>query len=195
MFSQKKYLFLLAAASDWLKYQLSSLDLFPPTEVSHQKTWAGMFHRSGWGFFKNLNKNLFSSLQVQTFSLICWIQSTLKKVPWLHQTFHFAEKLMTIDLRFSPLDKILSLTLLFSWINKNEIISELCKRDAGRLLRNCSQAAESEKRELAFRRAAIWKSIHQASETPLGFGRRECQTLCVSALSEEMCVWCVCVCV
>lgn len=74
-------------------------------------------------------------------------------------------------------------------MKKNEIISELCKRPAGRLLRNCSQAAESEKRELAFRRAAIPKSTHQASETPSGFGEKGTQTLHVSALNEEMCVW------
>jgi len=58
-------------------------------------------------------------------------------------------------------------------MKKNKIISELCKRAAGRLLTNRSQDAESEKREVAFIRAAVQKSIHQARETPLGLGRRE----------------------
>lgn len=74
--------------------------------------------------------------------------------------------------------------------NNKKKIFELCKRAAGKLLRNCGQAAESEKWGLAFRRAAIWKSIHQASETLSGFGENRTQTLHVN---EEKRVRHVCI--
>lgn len=132
---------------------------------------------------KSSSSNVFTNLL---------IKSTSKQVPWLYRKFHFAEKVMTINVRFNPFDKILSLTLLSSWMKrkKKEIISELCKGAAGKLMRNSGRAVESEKRGLPFRRVAIWKSIHQASETLSGFGENRAQTLCVN---EEMRMRHVCV--
>lgn len=127
--------------SKWLTEISAGLfDFFSQQNFLTKKPAADTLHRNGWGFFKHTIE-IYLYLQIQMFLLIFWTKSTPKEVPSLHQTFHFAGKLMT-HLRFSPLEKILPLTLLSSWANQNKILSELCKRAAGRLLRNCCRVRE-----------------------------------------------------
>lgn len=129
---------------------------FPSRIFITKKTPGDMLHRNGWGFFKHTTE-IYLYLQIQMFSLICWTKSTPKEVSSLHQTFNFAEKLMT-HLRFSPLEKNLSLIFLFLWTNQNEILSELCKKAAERLLRNCCRVREKGRR--------IYKRSHLGRHWP-----------------------------
>lgn len=159
-----KSLFLLTAVSDRLKYDQACL-IFPPSRIFlTKKPAADMLHRNGWGFFKHTTE-FYLYLPIQMFSLICWTKSTPKEVPSLHQTFHFAEKLMT-HLRFSPLEKISVLDFAF-FVNKPKrkslwALQEGCRKTAEELL-------QSEKSKENLQEELFGKASTKPVKLTLGF--------------------------
>lgn len=145
-----------------------------------------MLHRNGWRLFKHTIA-IYLYLQIQILSLICWTKSTPQDVPSLHQTFRFAEKLMT-HLRFSPFET--NQNHWFCFLHEQTKMKFSLSSARG-LQEHCwGTAAEPEKREVESTRG-FGKASTKPVKPTLGLGKGNTDLVCeCSEWGNYM--WCVC---